>query len=72
MFSKYQNIVFLQRLRTLIQAICLRRTKSDQVNGRPLVSLPSKTVKLTQLEFTKDERSVYDAYLDKGRELILK
>ncbi len=59
-------------MQTVIEAICLRRTKSDEVNGRPLVSLPTKVVKLRKLEFTKEEKTVYDAYLSEGREQIAK
>ncbi|KAA8581979.1 hypothetical protein FQN60_008719 [Etheostoma spectabile] len=34
----------LQNLQTLVKCITLRRTKSSEVNGRPLVSLPEKAV----------------------------
>lgn len=53
-----------------MEAICLRRTKSDQVNGRPLVALPEKKVIMKELDFEKEEKIVYDAYHSKGRELI--
>ena len=32
------------RLQTLVEAVCLRRTKQDKVNGKPLVTLPEKKV----------------------------
>jgi len=60
------------RLQTIVKSIALRRTKNDQVNGKPLVSLPSKTITVTELEFTREERAVYDAWMDQGREIILK
>lgn len=62
----------VERLQTLIEAVCLRRTKSDKVNGQPLVKLPEKTVRVKDLEFTEEERVVYDAYLKQGRELIMR
>ena len=43
-----------------------------QVNGKPLVALPKKEVKVVELEFTKEEKVVYDAYMSQGRELIIK
>ena len=36
------------------------------------MSLPSKTITVTELEFTREERAVYDAWMDQGREIILK
>ena len=44
----------------------LRRTKSDQVNGRPLVALPKKTIRMKRLDFTTEERQVYDMFFAKG------
>jgi hypothetical protein len=40
------------------------------VDGRPIVQLPSKTIRLKELEFTEEERAVYDAYHKQGRELV--
>ena len=49
---------------TVVKSICLRRTKTDQVNGRPLVQLPNKKIEVKELEFTEEERTVYAAYMD--------
>ena len=49
---------------TVVKSICLRRTKTDQVNGRPLVQLPHKKIEVKELEFTEEERTVYAAYMD--------
>jgi SNF2 family DNA or RNA helicase len=62
----------LQRLQTLMQLICLRRTKSDQINGKPIVQLPKKTVSTKELDFTEEERTVYKSFESKGREIILR
>ena len=61
-----------KRLQTLIEAVSLRRTKTDQVNGRPLVSLPKKTVRLKKLEFSEEERQIYDVFLAKWQAVIVK
>ena len=60
------------RLQTLIEAVCLRRTKQDEINGKPLVSLPDKIVNIVELEFTDEERKVYDLYKDKALHFIEK
>lgn len=58
------------RLQTLVEAVCLRRTKQDKVNGKPLVTLPEKIVSLRELEFTKDERTVYEAYQKQAQKIV--
>ena len=60
----------VERLQTVMQAICLRRTKTDEVNGQPLVRLPVKNMEVRELDFTDEERAVYDAYMNQGREII--
>ena len=60
------------RLQTLVEAVSLRRTKSDQVNGRPLVALPKKTIRLKRLTFTTEERQIYDAFFAKYRAMVEK
>ncbi len=56
----------------MVQAICLRRTKDDEVNGKPIVKLPNKTINVRYLDFTTEERAVYDTYMTQGRNIILK
>ncbi|CAL8300964.1 unnamed protein product [Boreogadus saida] len=50
----------LSNLQTLVRCITLRRTKSSTVDGRPLVSLPEKTVCVEQVELTQQERDEYE------------
>lgn len=59
-----------RNLQTLIKRITLRRTKSSQVNGRPLVSLPDKTVCVEQIELSRAEREVYELARTEGRNTI--
>ena len=57
----------------MIDAVCLRRTKSDEIApGRRLVTLPQKTVTLKELEFSRDEQIVYDAYHTKTKQIVEK
>uniref|UniRef100_A0A665V8P2 Helicase-like transcription factor n=1 Tax=Echeneis naucrates TaxID=173247 RepID=A0A665V8P2_ECHNA len=60
----------LQNLQTLVKCITLRRTKSTVVNGRPLVSLPEKTVFVEQVELSQQEREEYELARNEGRNTI--
>jgi SNF2 family DNA or RNA helicase len=51
----------LKRLRTLMAAICLRRRKTDELDGQPLVELPSRNVVLDKNNFNHDEEIFYRA-----------
>ncbi|KAK2826488.1 hypothetical protein Q5P01_020702 [Channa striata] len=60
----------LQNLQTLVKCITLRRTKSSEVDGRPLVSLPKKTVCVEQVELSQPEREEYELARNEGRNTI--
>uniref|UniRef100_A0A060T4V2 ARAD1B06094p n=1 Tax=Blastobotrys adeninivorans TaxID=409370 RepID=A0A060T4V2_BLAAD len=49
----------IQKLRALLSAILLRRTKKSEVDGRPILTLPPRTVELTENVFDKDEEAYY-------------
>lgn len=59
-----------RNLRTLVKCITLRRTKSSEVNGRPLVSLPEKTVCVEQVQLSPSERQEYELARHEGRNTI--
>ena len=44
------------------QAVTLRRVKSDQYNGRPIVVLPPLEVSVESLLFSKEEEAIYLAF----------
>uniref|UniRef100_A0AAV2JHR4 Helicase-like transcription factor n=1 Tax=Knipowitschia caucasica TaxID=637954 RepID=A0AAV2JHR4_KNICA len=60
----------LQNLQTLVKYITLRRTKTSEVNGRPLVVLPEKTVFVEQVELSPEERAEYDLAKSEGQNTI--
>ncbi|XP_075873771.1 helicase-like transcription factor isoform X2 [Nelusetta ayraudi] len=60
----------LENLQTLVKCITLRRTKTSKVNGRPLVSLPEKTVCLEQVQLSQSERQNYELARKEGRNTI--
>lgn len=70
-FEQTQPIDAVHRnLRTLVKCITLRRTKTTEVNGRPLVSLPEKTVCVEQVELSQSEREEYELARNEGRNII--
>ncbi|XP_020774681.2 LOW QUALITY PROTEIN: helicase-like transcription factor [Boleophthalmus pectinirostris] len=60
----------LQNLQTLVKCITLRRTKTSEVNGRPLVVLPEKSVFVEQVELSPEERTEYELAKNEGRNTI--
>lgn len=50
-----------QKLTTVILlAIALRRSKKAKINGRPIITLPERTVHMTHIDFSPEEREFYD------------
>jgi SNF2 family DNA or RNA helicase len=47
------------RLQTIMQTFLLRRRKDSMLDGKKLIELPEKEVKLIKLEFSKEEREIY-------------
>ena len=60
------------RLQYVVDAMMLRRTKKDEIDGKPLVKLPKKTIILKELDFTSEERTIYDAYEGNAKKIIEK
>ena len=54
-----------------MDAIALRRNKTDKKpDGSPLVSLPSKTVLVREVELTEEERICYGMFQEKARDIV--
>ncbi|XP_076882624.1 helicase-like transcription factor CHR28 [Bidens hawaiensis] len=47
------------KLQAVLKAILLRRTKSDLIDGKPIINLPPKTINLTAIDFSPEERAFY-------------
>lgn len=45
----------------LLHPLMLRRSKSQEINGSRLLSLPPKTIEVVRLKFSQDEQDVYDS-----------
>ena len=57
----------MQKLQALLKAILLRRTKKSKIDGRPILSLPQKTITAQNAVFSDDERAFYDALEQKSQ-----
>ncbi|KAI0640403.1 SNF2 family N-terminal domain-containing protein [Trametes meyenii] len=49
----------LKRLQVVLQKIMLRRTKTTLINGKPILQLPERIVKIIDCVFDADERAFY-------------
>ncbi|XP_043926554.1 helicase-like transcription factor [Protopterus annectens] len=60
----------LKRLQALIKNITLRRTKTSKVKGKPVLVLPERKVFVQYVELSSEERRIYDAVKNDGRNVI--
>ncbi|KAH7101209.1 SNF2 family N-terminal domain-containing protein [Auriculariales sp. MPI-PUGE-AT-0066] len=49
----------MKLLQTILKAIMLRRTKASTLNGKPILELPARNVKVVECEFDASERQFY-------------
>ncbi|KAI3817047.1 hypothetical protein L1987_10834 [Smallanthus sonchifolius] len=47
------------KLQAVLKAIMLRRTKATLIDGKPIIDLPPKTINLTPVDFSPEERAFY-------------
>lgn len=47
------------KLQAVLKNIMLRRTKGTLLDGKPIINLPPKSVKLKKVEFSEEERDFY-------------
>ncbi|KAF8263933.1 SNF2 family N-terminal domain-containing protein [Lactarius quietus] len=50
------------RAQSILKPILLRRTKDSKLEGKPLLTLPPKNVELVTLQFSPEERQIYDDF----------
>lgn len=62
----------MQRLRGLIKATMLRRTKKSTLDGKPLIQLPERIVDDERVEFDDDEEKEFYTRLEKDFQVIIK
>lgn len=50
------------RAQAILKPILLRRTKNSTLEGEPLLKLPPKEIEIVKLQFSHDEREIYDNF----------
>ena len=59
-----------RKLRQLMKVIALRRTKTQLIDGKPIVQLPEKSIFMNYIELSPEERDIYTAVSEKGKVTI--
>ncbi|KAJ6490632.1 SNF2 family DNA-dependent ATPase [Mycena vitilis] len=62
----------MKRLQVVLQQIMLRRTKTQQLNGKALITLPTRTVNVISCAFDPSEQAFYTALETKMEGVIEK
>lgn len=57
-----------KKLQVVLKTVMLRRTKATMLEGKPIISLPPKTISLKAVTFTSEERSFYNTLEAESRE----
>ncbi|CAL1540850.1 unnamed protein product [Lymnaea stagnalis] len=60
----------VRRVAHLVRNLALRRTKNQQLNGKPILSLPGRHVYLEKITLSPEERSVYDAVQNRSQDIF--
>ncbi|KZT67894.1 hypothetical protein DAEQUDRAFT_672524 [Daedalea quercina L-15889] len=58
------------RAQEILKPLLLRRTKDAEIEGEPLLQLPQKHIDLVYLEFSDEERQIYDNFEKRARIMI--
>ncbi|XP_022725668.1 helicase-like transcription factor CHR28 isoform X2 [Durio zibethinus] len=48
-----------KKLQAVLKTVMLRRTKATLVNGEPIIKLPPKSIQMSKVDFTAEERAFY-------------
>ncbi|KAG0230048.1 hypothetical protein BGW41_002636 [Actinomortierella wolfii] len=67
---KSANPIGITRLQTLMKVITLRRTKTQLVDGKPILSLPPRTDHKRLLELSVNERSLYQRMESRAKQTV--
>ncbi len=54
-------------VRTVLGVYCLRRTKDQEIRGKPIVVLPKKTILVRDLQLSRPEQALYDRLFRSGQ-----
>ncbi|XVE92956.1 hypothetical protein REPUB_Repub01dG0148800 [Reevesia pubescens] len=48
-----------KKLQAILKIVMLRRTKATLIDGEPIINLPSKSIHMSKVDFTAEERAFY-------------
>lgn len=65
---KRENIDGVMKiLQALLRVVLIRRTKESQIDGKPILSLPAKEIRMVNAEFSSDEMEFYQSIESKSK-----
>lgn len=64
--NEFSITAAIRKLQALMKAILLRRTKSSMIDGKPILTLPEKTIEMVHAVFSPDEQAFYQSLQDKS------
>ncbi|CAD6573847.1 MAG: hypothetical protein CYPHOPRED_005227 [Cyphobasidiales sp. Tagirdzhanova-0007] len=77
-WSEFRTHIFLiekrqpakagQRVQLILKGCSIRRNKNSELNGKKLIRLPEKHVELVTLDFTPEEREIYEFVQTRSQE----
>ncbi|KAK0459781.1 SNF2 family DNA-dependent ATPase [Desarmillaria tabescens] len=56
-----------ERARQILRPILLRRTKGSMLEGKPILELPPKDIAIVNLEFSEEERELYNSFESRSK-----
>ncbi|CAN6250250.1 unnamed protein product [Urochloa humidicola] len=59
-----------KKLQTVLRIVLLRRTKETLLDGEPIIKIPPKTIQLSKIDFTKEQRTFYLNLEDSFRQTL--
>ncbi|TDL24597.1 hypothetical protein BD410DRAFT_786110 [Rickenella mellea] len=68
--DKKQPDLAAKRLQAIFATCLLRRKKDSTLDGKRLIELPPKDVELVKLDFTKDEREIYNMVETRSQQIF--
>jgi len=63
--SNWQIKEAMPKFQALLKAMLLRRTKASQIDGKPILTLPPKTIETKHCVFSQEEQEFYSALRNK-------
>ncbi|KAK0671374.1 putative ATP-dependent helicase [Cercophora samala] len=65
--NDYAHKQAMVKLRTVLKATMLRRMKTSEIDGKPILTLPPKTERSEFVEFSEDEKQFYKDLEDRSQ-----